>query len=72
MFSSDVREEACLSGGGPCPCALLPLQSQAVVVFALGQNLQVNFMKHAEKAGVILEETGRTHCLLLPQNLPLR
>ena len=32
------------------------LQSQVVVVFVLGQNLQVDLMKRTEEAGVILEE----------------
>lgn len=32
-----------------------------MVVFVLGQNLQVNFVKRTEEAGVILEEVGRKH-----------
>lgn len=35
---------------------LIPLWSKGVVVFVLGQNLQVDLMKCTEEAGIILDQ----------------
>lgn len=56
--------------GAPSTFTCTVLQSYVVVVFVLGQHLQVDFMKCTEEARVILEETGKgeTQCQLPLQN----